>query len=862
MPDDCTQLDKGDIRFYDNYVPTLEVGDYLINVVQQFNPLNQNIEEERYVTSQAFSVQGPRYNLPAEDIFSIFPPNNSLGVFDQFLPQVVLTKQDLPWERDIFDDRETGHQTPWMALLIFSEDEVQKAVTDTGILLLPQSLGTPTNRTVTTIIPASDFHHPHTDATILWPTISDEWYETDEYLQSTQCTVIDISPEAFTRLIPCRKDLRYLSHVRQVDATAKESEVLKISGAGWYSVLVGNRLPATPAPGSKDRPKRSIVHLVSLEGFEKYIGEDTVDLTQAGAIQRVRMISFQSWSFTCHPELDESFAELVQGLLHEKTTNTPKSTSFVLPVTEPVDESEDAQYAYQTIQSGYAPLRYQTRLGEQTFGWYRGPLSPVPVQNFISTKQQTPNSPANWKPFDTASSALIYDKARGLFDVSYAVAWETGRLLALSNGHLSQELLDWQRKGHHLLDLIIERKNQIPALKDFDPANPVSEKDLLDQIQRYAVTGDFMTYLLTQFSGQIAPKLSEEPPSQPDSPPATPFPAYPDQPTPPANPQTIADLLQQTDVMNAIREVGGQELDDICDWLAQLYLLIGVPFENLVPHGGLLPTESVRFFYLDSNWLETLVEGAMSIGIESSRDRLYQDLMKDLIWNTTFDALQQKRDQQLGNLATTTPEGSTVLFDQESLTGLLLRSSMVSGYPGLEINAYTKYTRDAKGEVQPDVTSHINLLRMDRLSDDVMLCLWPAVPAVVTIDEPHEGVAFGFEDPPAKNTDGTPNTGYWLYLRHTDPTKYGKPLCNDGDIENNQCAFAIDAVATNVLDPATRIIKITAAGGLLDKMKGLLPGNPTVNVRDFAVQMIKVPERAVFAAPSPTAPISGGTNNG
>lgn len=856
MPDDCTKLDKGDIRFYDNYVPMLAVGDYLINVAQRFNPLHHDINE-RYVKSQPFSVQGPRYNLPPEDLFSSFPPNNALGVFDQFLPQVVLTKQDLPWERDIFHDRETGHQTPWMALLLFSEDEVQKAATDTGILLMPQSLDAKPNRTATSIIPASNFHQPHSDSTILWPTISDEWYETDEYLQSTQCTVIDISPEAFTRLIPCRKDLRYLSHVRQVDATAKESEVLKISGAGWYSVLVGNRLPATPAAGSSDPPKRSIVHLVSLEGFEKYIGEDAVDLSQAGAIQRVRMISFESWSFTCHPELDESFAELMQGLLHDKVTGTKKRTTFVMPATQPADDSADAQYPYQSVQAGYVPLRYQTRLGEQTFAWYRGPLSPVPVQNFISTKQQTPNDPDNWKPFDTASSALIYDKTRGLFDVSYAVAWETGRLLALSNGHLSQELLDWQRKGHHLLDLIIERKNQIAALKNFDPNDPVSEKSLLDQIQRHAVTGDFMTYLLTQFSDQLAPKLSE----QPHDPAANPFPAYPDQPPPPLNPQTITDVLQQTDVMNAMREVGGQELDDICDWLAELYLLIGVPFENLVPNAALLPTESVRFFYLDSNWLETLVEGAMSIGIESSRDRLYQDLMKDLIWNTTFDLLQRKRDQQLGDLAKTAPAGSTVPFDQESLTGLLLRSALVSGYPGLEINAYTKYTRDASGEVHPDVTSHIKLLRMDRLSDDVMLCLWPAVPAIVTIDEPHEGVAFGFEDPPTKNKDGTPNTnpGYWLYLRSVDANNYGKPLCSDLDIENNACAAAIDAVATQVLHPATRILKITAAGGLLDKMKGVLPGKPSVNVRDFAVQMIKVPERAVFAAAPPTA---GGTNNG
>ena len=833
MPDDCTKLDKGDIRFYDNYVPTLEVGDYLINVAQHFNPLNSDIHEW-YLKSQPFSVQGPRYSLPPEDFFSVFPPDNSLGVFDQFLPHVVLTKQELPWERDVFDDGEPGPQTPWMALLLFTEDE-----------LLPPIPPATANRMMSTIIPASDFYQAHSDAGILWPTMRDEWYETDEYLKSTQCTVIDISPQTFTTLIPCRKDLRYLSHVRQVDASGKDGDVLKIKGAGWYSVVVGNRLPATPAAGSTDPPKRSIAHLVSLEGFDDYILEDHIgDLPD---VSRVRLLSFQSWSFTSHPELDQSFAALMQGLLHDKTTNTDKSTSFVLPVAQPVDDDEDAQYAYQSIQAGYLPLRYQTRsrlastggqppVGEQTFGWYRGPLSPVPVENFISTQQETPNDPDNWKPFDTASSALIYDKARGIFDVSYAVAWETGRLMALSNGHLSQELMDWQRQGHHLLDLIIERKNQIATLKDFDPNDPLSEKTLLDQIKGYAVTDDFMTYLLTQFSEQMAPKLSGEPPD----PPAVPFPPYPDQPPPPVTPQPITDVLQQTDVMNAIREVGGQELDDIADWLAQLYLLIGVPFENLVPHAGLLPTESVRFFYLDSNWLEALIEGAMSIGIESSRDRLYQDLMKDLIWNTTFDAVQRIRDQQLGALAKKGSDAAgAIQFDQESLTGLLLRSAVVSGYPGLEINAYTSFKVDSSGAVRPVIESHINPLRMDRLSNDVMLCLWPAVPAVVTIDEPHEGVAFGFEDPPA-------GEGFYLYLRSLDPSDYGTPLTSDNTID-----------ATTVIDTATRIIKISASGGLLDSMKSKL-NSPDVSVRDFAVQMIKVPEQAIFAAGQP-AP--GGTNN-
>ncbi|HTF04001.1 MAG TPA: hypothetical protein VK826_08245, partial [Bacteroidia bacterium] len=52
----------------------------------------------------------------------------------------------------------------------------------------------------------------------------------------------------------------------------------------------------------------------------------------------------------------------------------------------------------------------------------------------------------------------------------------------------------------------------------------------------------------------------------------------------------------------------------LTDWLSRLALLYGVPFNYLVPDEGMLPPESIRFFYLDINWVEALVDGAFSIG--------------------------------------------------------------------------------------------------------------------------------------------------------------------------------------------------------------------------------------------------------
>jgi hypothetical protein len=820
--DDCASLHEGDIRLYDNYVPTLEVGDYLINVTQRINPNTNPPIDECYAASQVFSVQGPRYALPSDDIFSIFPPNNAQGIFDQYLPNVVLTKRDLPWERNVFGDADPAQQTPWLALLLFVEGE---QIGGQDALLNPLVANWQPNRTRTANIPASSFY-PGTGDGILWPELEREWYESQEFLERTSCAVIDLSPQAFAALLPAKADLRYLAHVRRVDPSAKDSDVLKVSGHGWYSILVGQRLPDAPPARSGQPGKLNIVHLVSLEGWQDYVtGQKQVPASAS----RVRMISFASWTFTCLPESGGNFSELMNGLLKD-AQGCQKGTTFALPSEPTLDNSDDAQYASQALKNGYVPLRYQTRLGEQTFAWYRGPFSPVPVQNFISARQRTNGNGDEPQSFNRASSLLVYDKQHGVFDVSYGVAWETGRLLALSSSYFGQELLDWQRKGHQLTDLILERKQQAAVLKHFAPrgAAPLLAKGLTAQLKPYAFTTDLMTYLITQFSAQVAPKLYAEPPE----PPAQPLPPYASLAAPPTSPQAIADVLTETDAQEAVRQAGTQELGDIVDWLAELYLLHGVPFENLVPHAAMLPPEAIRFFYLDSNWLDALIEGALSIGIESSRDRSYQNLMKDLIWHRLFHAGLRVRDRLFADDAPKRPAPRAAPLDHASLSGMLLRSTLVSGWPGLEVKAYAK---TLPGSAAPDPASAIKLLRLERLSADVLLCLWPAVPAVVTIDEPREGVTFGFESP------SDTSEGDYLFLRSLDPANYGALM------QGKQ--YVINA-RKGIIGPH-RLVKIGGDGGLLDIIRKTLPNSPTVNVRDFAVQMIKVPEQAVFAARPP-----------
>jgi hypothetical protein len=791
------KLPVGKMRFFDNYIPTLEVGDYIINVSQRVNPKNSDVDE-CFSISQPFSVLGPRYTLPAGDLHSVFPRRQSIAIVDQTLPHLVLTQRDLPWERDIFNDRTTSSQTPWMALLLLvpSQNEI----------LDPSTPHYEANPARVGVVTSYDLYHHGDDPALLWPALEREWYESDEALKVTPVSVIDLPPASFVDFVPKPADLKYLAHVRQVASKGPEVH----PSEGWFSVLLGARLPTLPPEGVAGLPH--IVHLVSLEGYEDYVRGKPFD----ASVQRVRMISLASWTFTSHAAGAESFSELMNGMLANPRKLT-EPLGFRLPLpTLPVAPTPAMTYSWEALGRGYVPLGWATRLGEQGFAWYRGPFAPVPVENFVERLWDG----EDWRPFGTASAAAVYDRHQGMFDHSYSAAWETGRLMALSDGSFGRALLEWRRRGHALLDLILERTQQIAAfrlLSDVDArvAAPVDEQSLLALLESYAVTDDYMTRLAREFATAIVPSA---PGAGAPNPTRTML-AYADAPAPPALPTMLKELTELPSVKAVLRSKGVQGLELITAWLARAYLLMGVPFSALLPRAELLPPESLRFFYIDSNWLDVLLEGALSIGIESSRDSMYQNLMKEVIWDGTMRAIEELRDRQLGDWAHKTDSGG-VPFDKEKLTGMLLRSAVVAGWPGLEVQAYTS---DAMNP-GPDPATEIGLLHMTRLAENVLLCIFPAVPALVTISEPKEGIESGFQDPPRGEGD-------FLRLRSLGDKDYGMPLT---ELPTFDAAPCIDA---------RRRLEIS---GLLSGLKAKLPGTPNLSVTDFTVQMTRVPEQAVF----------------
>lgn len=213
----------------------------------------------------------------------------------------------------------------------------------------------------------------------------------------------------------------------------------------------------------------------------------------------------------------------------------------------------------------------------------------------------------------------------------------------------------------------------------------------------------------------------------------------------------------------------------VVSWLSRLRLLEGVPFPYIVPSEGMLPNDSIRFFHVDRNWLDALVDGALSVGIIDSRgalaatdvedrEELYQKLMTQLNEREiTADSyrrsaaaytkakgvdFEQMRGMNNGDRFTAIGQiFSGIRYEMGgSITGFLLRSSIVRDYPGIEITAYfaPQFVDDDSEQAYHD-DYLLDTLRQVRLSETIMLCLFNGIPSHLRIKEPSEGIRLGVD---------------------------------------------------------------------------------------------------------------------
>ncbi|WP_224363424.1 hypothetical protein [Hyalangium versicolor] len=665
---DPTPIPVGDIAFYDNDVP-VPAGSYRVSVEHTLFEGRQQVNTEGLGASQEIVVCAPQFSLESSEAVSLHPPNASSGRFGEELPHVVLREPALPWERALSGAKDGP--APWLALLVLTEDEILNGQ------------GSPT-RAQTSSIEA----FLKEDGAILKPRVKRE-ADIDE---KTSCNFVELSVQVFEAVVPRLEELRFLAHCRQANLADKAT--VEQDPNGFFSVVVANRFPARPPKGVP--AVKNIVHLVSVEGLEHLL----VKAPDFGGHKSVALVSLLSFTFQCLADHDADFRGLVQGLVapeRSKAGIDPDRLWLRLPVPDAPGESAAAKEMVARVKLGFTPLEYHTRTGEQTFAWYRGPLVPVSTQPLVKSG-----------PFLTADAAIAYQPAFGVFDMSLAAAWNAGRSAALSDRVFCQRLLDFRRRAHRFTDQLLHQLQSRYFLSK-DQIDSLSTDTRVEDELLSVLSTELVEALGAPMAKLIAPKAPHRAPPQGDPKAA------------------VADFLGTPAVQEKIQHLVKDDLLGVAEWLARLLLLEPLPFNSLVPDERMLPAESLRFFYLDNNWIEAALDGALSLGLESSRQTFFHRMTRDVLHQAAFRAAQAARAHLQGS--DPAPKEGGVM------SGLLLRSALVSGWPHLAVRPYL-----------PDGKTMLRILRMHHLSPSVLLCLFWGIPSTVELSEPQEGFRFGTDD--------------------------------------------------------------------------------------------------------------------
>ncbi len=485
-------MQPGHFQLYTQFSPALTAGSYKFTTNQILAAAGKDgalgasdLPVERLDTH--VTVTSPRYLLPPDQALSTYPPAGTEGAYGSRLPQVVIKRRTLPWERSVAG-APTG--TPWLALVVFAEGEAE----------------------VLTAVDVAQCVSPG----VTLPGAPD--------VAKGSCLAIRTS--MVDTIMPTQKDVPLLVHGREVDLD--DTELMMGDDDGFLAVVIANRLPlpvkdttGTEVPvkyhaclvnleGQFDRllpqapPHRRFTdHLVLETGYFQYsqaaydqkvmgmsttatkvgllsheetvggpvgpapradgvathfaatVSPETATAAYTGSaswvsgkastsVGRDRLVSGLSdqvvaaldpvlrfpvllrWSFTSVG--DATFEQLMKGV-----DSGLLGTRGVTPV-DPVGRAP-----LEVTETGHVGLDQRTRRGDLVRAWYRGPLLPHPA-DLAGPRLPLAHTGDQLR-------AVIPD---GREDLSLAAAFEIGRLLALGQPSMVAALLEWRQRDYQV----------------------------------------------------------------------------------------------------------------------------------------------------------------------------------------------------------------------------------------------------------------------------------------------------------------------------------------------------------------------------------------------------------------------------
>lgn len=466
MPGTNTPLPPpvGEYRLFDRVLGPLKAGKYKLEI-------EQKIGTEEGKVSRFFNVTGPRWGLEAAEVHAVYPPRNEQDApTNSHTPFITLQRRSLPWERDLFLSNETVQQYktynqmtddsrkyPWMALLIFTEDELTNGGElgvykgDEGLCLVDSKNSIP-----------GVFAH--------WGQNKRDSFDMPSSMNSITVDAIRVNTSTLRSVAPTLEEVLLLAHARQVNPQDKEQ--CGSDEDGWFAVILGNRvlkpdqkyhaclvslegrlseniLPTNPAlvqtAPKTANPSKTTSMMMAGFGLPS-MKEKAPDKGGVGGVSSPSPPSFTNlvllhhWMFNSS-QTNGDFQSRMERLnvRVESSRRSNVKAGDVIPLSE-IDVARDTIEPMLLGTDSVPGLTANSYLSTTMHGsdgleedvLYRSPLVAYSEQRVVRDE-----------PYANSDAALAVVQELGIWDISHASAFELGRLLALGDGKFTKAMKAW-----------------------------------------------------------------------------------------------------------------------------------------------------------------------------------------------------------------------------------------------------------------------------------------------------------------------------------------------------------------------------------------------------------------------------------
>jgi hypothetical protein len=507
----------------------------------------------------------------------------------------------------------------------------------------------------------------------------------DDLQDSTALSYIVLSKTHFQALIAGSpagaaaidfEHFKYFAHVRSVNVQGSSHAASSDNPDDHpFGVVVSHRT----GPADATESRMVFVHLISLDG----IAENLNARPLAAGVDRVGLVSLYAWTYRVAPNDPISYVDLLNEL--NRTMQPLRRPDPLITSIEKGKGGADssAQWLCQRLRLGYTFVQHRTLSGEKTVGLYRGPLTP----------QKTVMGAC--PPSDSGKDLQRLDSQAGAMDLTYCIAWELGRTLAMADKGFTTAIMRLRteihalavkgtstKKSYTFTSLGNIKRNQDQTLgsttvtkvgDSFMYSGPRrwtntarDEARVKQSSQSEAPAGEAV--ILRALEDIVRPWLTSMAKAQ----------AQRDKDSGGANVNDPARAPVE-DTSGTARESGNDGEKDqspgsisanwttVLRWVKAKMALQGIPYIYFFPDPAVLPTEALRTFYIDDNWISAFIDGALSVA-------------NHLI--IPVDPVKREIRKSINVYLSELPPS---MLSWLPAWGLVMRSHVVATYPNLQI---------------------------------------------------------------------------------------------------------------------------------------------------------------------------------